>query len=202
MSEYDDLTWLLSHHREAAPLACITPPPKNALVIGAYKGDTINLLHSMYSHCNIIGFEPQLWAFERCQQRFASNERVTVLPYGLGADNSVRTMYEFGNDACSFVEIPGARTFGKGTVKPADVAFTVLGLTDVDVAVINIEGGEYELLPYLGKRDLLRHIANLIIQWHYIPEYTGPLLHISKLLHASHSMFWRYDSWEWWTALP
>lgn len=156
------------------------PPNSNVVIIGAYKGITMELLARLYiDYKQIIGFEPQLWAVEEARKRFKEEQlsSIYILPYGLG--NSTRAgkegmgvvlpMVEHDTDACSFVNKNSSRQPGSGLIRDADIVFHDFFMEPpqiIDLMVVNIEGGEYELLPYLDGIGWFKRINRLAVQWH------------------------------------
>lgn len=203
MNDYAQLTDLLLRHREVGPLASLMlPQGASVLVLGAYKGDTIRLLRELYPQCFVFGYEPQLWAFRECHDRFTNDRNVIIRPYGLGAVNGTLQMYEYGTDACSFVELPHSRRQNIGEMRKADDELEHLGFESIDLAVVNIEGGEYKLLPYLEEHDRLRMINTWIIQWHHRPSYPAESEYAYSLLTKTHVLTWFHDSWTMWMRVP
>lgn len=139
-----------------------------AVIAGAYKGDTMAFLAEHHPDLAIFAFEPQLWAVDKIRERNIPNVR--TFPYGLGIDNRRDAMlYEHDTDAASFINIPGARTFGIVELKDARGVFGFLGLTSIDLFLMNIEGYEYQLLPYLIEYGL--PVKRWVVQFHHIGKY-------------------------------
>lgn len=139
-----------------------------ALVVGAYKGDVMVLLHELYG-ARPIGYEPQVWAADIAQKR--AGEYGIVHPYALGEKSGMFQMGEFGTDACSFFRT--TRESAGAMMEEAVAEFDDKGLRHCALAVINIEGYEFALLPHLLMNNALQPIPKIAIQWHLnlAPEF-------------------------------
>lgn len=153
------------------PLCTHFDLPLNAtiVVVGAYKGRALDLLAHMFpQYEKIVGYEPQLWAAAEAGERIQNRRAITVHAVGLGAETRFNVpMGEWHTDAASFVNIgPGTREQGHGTIMEADAGLQMADLTHIDLMVMNIEGGEYDLIPRLLVTGWLPRIDRLAVQWH------------------------------------
>lgn len=146
-------------------------PGARMLVAGAYKGKVIQLLADMYpDYGTIWGLDPQTWALGQAQIRLDGYRDIVLHNIGIGAKHGQFTMGEWETDACSFVNIgENARTSGKGDLVLAESVFKECGFTKygLDLAVFNMEGYEFDLLPYLIEKELINHIDRLAVQFHH-----------------------------------
>ena len=72
----------------------------------------------------------------------------------------------------------------------------------VDLMAINIEGAEFQLLPYLIKTGLIANVKNLMIQWHADLTKLDAEMEVWKIremLVPTHKMTWNLAAWECWT---
>ncbi len=153
------------------PLCTHFDLPLNAtiVVVGAYKGRAMDLLAHMFpQYGKIVGFEPQLWAAAEAGDRIANRRAMWIHGAGLGNETNLHVpMGEWHTDAASFVNTGhGTREQGEGIIMEADVGLQMADVEHVDLMVMNIEGGEYELLPHLQHTGWLRKIDRLAVQWH------------------------------------
>lgn len=195
MSDLDEMLDLIKRHREVAVLGSFNFNADSvAVVAGAYKGDTIAFLRGLYD-MYVVGYEPQDWAFKECEQRFHGDKKVELSNYGIGVRTEGRSMGEYGNDAASFVPDPAARTHGFGQLY--DVVTLVPLIMGFDLAVFNMEGYEYELLPYMAEKGLLQKINHLVIQFHDmdVSAYDAT----QELLRNTHMKRWEHANWAHWT---
>jgi FkbM family methyltransferase len=202
MSDLSEMLDLIKRHREVAVLASFNFCTEDvAIVAGAYKGDTIAFLRGLYN-MKVVGFEPQTWAFDYADDQFAQDHAVRVYPYGIGTKNGRVRMGEWGTDACSFVPDPAARTHGEGEMCDfAEVVGAIAWLRDgCDLAVFNMEGYEYELLPYMASFGYLAKVNHLVIQFHDMDLQEGRIYSdTQRLLERTHVRKWEHANWAHWT---
>lgn len=143
------------------------PPNSTVFIIGAYQGLAMELLDEVYHPRHLVGFEPQLWAVENATKRL-QGRNYTLFPAGLGIEKGTFPMGEYHTDGCSFINTgPDSRTFGEGQLWDANETLIILNPPKIDLMIINIEGYEWYLLPYLQENGWLDRIDRLAVQWHY-----------------------------------
>lgn len=175
-------------------------PGQVALIAGAYKGAVMKLLGELYG-CAVLGYEPQLWAAERAEALLQPTSlRWFLRPYAIGDRNGVFPMGEFHTDACSFVRLGEEwREHGEGTMREAGDALDDEGLTSIALAVLNMEGYEYTLLPHLKKIGWLDRIDRMALQFHTGLGNDGNHGDIQSMLWRTHRLVKRVgSSWEYW----
>lgn len=171
-----------------------------ALDFGGYLGHWASDISGMYG-CHLHVFEPVPEYAIALKSRFARNFRVTVHPYGVGIRHGTRVFQLSGDATGQFstgisetVEFKSARHVAK--IMPAKI----------ELAAINIEGGEYELIPALFESGLLRRIELIFVQFHRIWEEGDNKAQRARcrdLLSDSHELLWNYDFvWEAWSRRP
>lgn len=161
------------------------PAGATAVVVGAYQGKVMELLCRLYPVAKVVGYEPQPWAYTSCLKRL-TGWRTTwdggyplLFPFGL-ATTDLRDvdMGEYHTDAASLVNVD-AREKGLGNFMDAAQALRRLFFyvkevpsedDRIDLMVMNIEGYEFALLPYLRKTGWLARIDRLAVQWHLFPD--------------------------------
>jgi FkbM family methyltransferase len=125
--------------------------------IGGYIGRWALQIAERY-HPHLYIFEPQPWAAQACGD--ALGDAARVLPYALGDRDGTFPMGAYETDGCSFLrpgDIPG-------TMREIGQAFKGLGLSHIDLMLMNIEGYEYTLLPYMLELGI--RPARLMVQFH------------------------------------
>jgi len=177
MNTVDNLRNSLEDLRELAaswPLCFLfkLPPQARVVVAGAYKGKVIQLLADMYpDHGTIYGFDPQPWAIEQARIRLSGYKNVNLMNIGIGTKHGSFPMGEWETDACSFVNIgENARQHGEGMLVLAESMFDELKFneqTPLDLAVFNMEGYEFDLLPYMIEKDLMWSVERIAVQFHH-----------------------------------
>lgn len=179
------------------------PLPTDAVVavVGAYKGITMELIDEVYHPSAIIGFEPQEWAWQEARERLAERFNCTVLHFAMGDKTGKFPMGEWNTDAASFINTgPGSREQGIGEMMDAQWIFDTLFIEPVDLMIMNIEGGEFELLPYLQQSGLLSRINRLAVQFHLGFGNDDNYLDIIQMLGEEYRFFTdMLPAWGYWT---
>jgi hypothetical protein len=76
-----------------------------------------------------------------------------------------------------------------------------LGIREVDLLKVNIEGGEYDLFDRLIETDWLRSVRLVSVQFHeWHPKAYRRRRAIRRALARSHTEVWCYSwVWEYWS---
>jgi len=164
---------------------------------GGYVGDWAAEIVSRYG-CKVHLFEPVPQFAARSSERFVGDTRVVVHPFGIAALTRPETL-RLADDATGSA-VQGAPVL----VEFQHISFLdSLGLDRVALAKINIEGGEYELLPSLADAGWIQRIDRFFIQFHHISSDSERLrTTIADTLQKTHHCDWNYPFvWESWTRL-
>jgi FkbM family methyltransferase len=168
------------------------------LDVGAYDGAWAQGIVDR-SGARVYAFEPDPTSLRKLHARFPAGSRVTVLGYGLaGADRTV----DLALDGPGSTVSDGSGMFGTARVELRDVvaALDELGLGDVDLLKVNIEGGEYDLFDRLiatGALGRMRHVSVQFHEWH--PRAHARRRAIRRALRVDHEEVWCYPwVWELW----
>jgi len=177
---------------ETERLRCYFPLERHSLVldIGGYTGEWASRMLDFYG-CRMEVFEP-VEEYASAARRTLIGTGAHVHEFGLGAVCEERliqpdldaTQTQPGEDGSLFVRMERA----------AD-AFERLSIRDADLMKVNIEGGEYELMPHLLDAGWLPRVRFLLIQWHR----TGPWQAIGSLrqrIEQTHELLWSFP-WVW-----
>lgn len=160
---------------------------------GGYKGVWAQEIYSKFK-CTILIYEPVNIFFVELEEIFADNPKISLFQYGITNSNSKAWLQIDGAASGSYAE---AESKVLAEFKDAS---ELQDIRNIDVVKINIEGGEYELIPELYQRGLLSKIATLIIQFH--PTRNQDLELCKKLLSQTHNLTWSYDLvWERWDRI-
>ena len=91
---------------------------------------------------------------------------------------------------------------GKTRIRLLDVS-EALGSAHLAVLKLNIEGGEYDVLPRLVGAHRMGQIRTLIVQFHtFVPDFGERYLAIKKALSETHACAWRDPFiWERWDKI-
>jgi len=141
-------------------------------------------------------FEPQPWAFEVAQTVLGS--AATVLNYGLADHDGMMAMGNWETDGCSLVNT--TRSTAEGQFREVARAFKHLEIDQIDLLLMNIEGYEYTLLPYMLDKGILP--KRLMVQYHLFGDPYGLIMagHWQRLEALGYKIAWTYGimltAWE------
>lgn len=166
------------------------------LDLGGYKGQFASDIYARYN-CRVLVFEPVISFAEKIKERFKRNSRIEIFCFALGS-NARQEMISLRAEGSSlYRDSPD-----KATIQFVDVAeyFATANIQSVDLMKINIEGGEYELLPRLFEAGLVSRIKNIQIQFHELEPSSEARMHeLCKELSKTHSPSYQYKFvWENW----
>lgn len=166
--------------------------------LGGYHGDFTAAIHERYG-CKIYIFEPVPEFYQKCVARFQGNHKIVCLNYGL---SSVDAWLNIGlaENASSF-----ASPHAKGAVQRVQVRSVVgcireLSIDRIDLMKINIEGGEFDVVPAIIESGDIRKVQHLQVQFHdFIDHAAKRRTAIRAQLENTHTEMWNYDFiWESW----
>lgn len=168
------------------------PLNKESVVVevGGYKGRWALQIAERYQP-RLHVFEPQPWAAAVCRE--VLGERATVLEYGLGTEDDELPMEEWETDGCSFVkDARMGSAWGEAPIREIGRAFGELGITHIDLMLMNIEGYEYTLIPRMLDQGI--YPCRLMAQFHTFADPNGmQLAKIYQRLEESHyRIAWTY----------
>ena len=166
------------------------------LDLGGYRGQWASDLYSRY-RCNIFIFEPVGYFVEQIRARFKKNNQIEIFPYGIGGKTRSEKIHISGD---------GSSIFGTSKtvedIKIVDVKEWInkKKIGKIDLAKINIEGGEYELLDRLIETNMIGVIKNIQVQFHNISHSSCyQMEQIQKELRKTHVPTYQYKFvWENW----
>jgi len=169
---------------------------------GAYVGDWTATLTQRFGSA-VYAFEPNPKAFVRLHTRVAALQNVQSYEYGLGACDEKRTLTLQGPGSTIY---DTSSTHDHTIVEIRDVASVLdeLGLDQLDVLKLNIEGGEYDVLERLTATGWLERISVILVQFHeWIPNAHRRRRKLRRILRQTHSQLWNYPwIWEAWHRSP
>lgn len=171
----------------------------NSLVVdlGGYKGQWASDIYARYN-CRVLVFEPIRSFATQIERRFARNPRVEVFCVALGSHRRQESIGLSADGSSVYREAPQ-----RELIQFDDVAafFLEHRIDGVDLLKVNIEGGEYELLPRMIEAGLIGKIKHLQIQFHDIAADSAARMDgIRRDLAKTHSLTYEYRFvWEGWT---
>lgn len=168
-------------------------PESVVIDLGGYDGQWASDLFSRYlSKAHVFEAIPDF--AEKISRRFAANPKIKVYPCAVG--NNARTdQMSLGGIGSSLFR--GANKGVTVRVEDAKKLFYFCNISHCDLLKINIEGGEYEVLPRLIETGLISEIDNLQIQFHNLgPGSLAQMNTIQAELSKTHVLTWQY-TWVW-----
>lgn len=132
------------------------PLKKQSIVVevGGYKGRWALQIAQRYN-ARLFVYEPQHWAVAVCRAVLVGYE-AQVFPFGLGDHDGWLPMRNYETDGCAFADEGEA----KGQIRDAARNLP----RPIALMLVNIEGYEYTLLPYLLDKGVMPE--RLMVQWH------------------------------------
>jgi len=146
----------------------IAPSGGNIVVAGSFKGRYMHYLVERFPSAGlIIGFEPQGWACDEARNRLASavpDGKWRICNYALGTTDGISTFKKFKTDGCGGI---GASDDKTNAVEVRDAARSLSDevFGEISILVLNMEGSEHELVPFLFE-ECEQPIASIAIQLH------------------------------------
>ena len=149
------------------------------LDLGANDGcSVLKFQEILKQHSNIdyhiYSFEPNPFFKERLTQLENKYENVKVIMKIAGTKNNTTNLYlsQGNNDGSSVFSDKMTNKISKNVyieVEELDIAEFIEGLPEHDLLWVkmDIEGGEYEIIPHLSKNHCLGKINKLFIEWHH-----------------------------------
>lgn len=173
-------------------------PDSVVLDVGGYIGDFTSAIVEKFG-CRVLVFEPMQRFYQQCEERFADNDAVTVFNYGLGAADERLTLSD-SDDASSFCRRNSEVESVSAELRDVDTIWRELGVQNVDLMKINIEGGEYPLLRRMLDQGLANRVNNFQIQFHnFVPDAVAQREDLRHRLIETHTEDWCYEFvWENW----
>lgn len=165
--------------------------------IGGYKGEFARDIYCKYNS-TIYVFEPIPEFYKIIKERFINNSKIKVFNFGLGSydyrtqinleDNS-SSIFKKGNNS-SEIEI---RSFNDFIIEH--------NISSIDLAKINIEGSEYDLLDSIIGAGNITKIHNIQVQFHdfIFDNAFERMKSIQKEFLRTHKLTYQYEFvWENW----
>lgn len=162
------------------------PEQPVVLDVGGYEGGWSDIVLAVRPAAVIHIFEPHPGFAEALRRKFANNANVTVHEFAIGAEPGQLELSDSADASSAFGGKPGQTH--KAEVRAVADFFATTGLQSVDLAKINIEGGEYDLLPAMIETGLIARIKRLQVQFHlFDPSWSAARDAIRNQLAASHA---------------
>jgi FkbM family methyltransferase len=167
--------------------------------LGGFQGSFANDVYKRFG-CTVYVYEPVSAFYQRCLASNAKNEKVVVFNLGItGTTNGVVDISIEGDASSTFKT--GTKT-ERIRVVPVASLFDGTGLTlkHIDLLKINVEGGEFEILPALIDSGYISQIENVQVQFHnFVPDAEQKRNTIRENLAKTHTLTYDYPFvWENW----
>ena len=171
------------------------------LDIGAYNGEWGQQIMDLYNP-TLYAFEPNPNIFKELEKTAANYPKLHPVSYGIGAKTEQLkiSMKGMGSSLFAHEGTDEGVQWLNTEIKSVDDVWKELGLKDVDLVKINIEGAEFPLLEKMIEADLLPTVKCFMIQFHeWHPKAYSRRRQIHKMLSKTHTLEWDYYFvWEKW----
>ncbi|SDS34752.1 methyltransferase, FkbM family [Pseudomonas asplenii] len=176
------------------------PLDENSVVfdLGGYQGDFAADIYEKYN-CNIYIFEPVKAFYDKCVLRFSDIPKVKCFNYGLSSSDGWLDI-SLAENASSF-----SSPLAKGNTERVEVrsiapCIKALDVDKINLIKINIEGGEYDVLPALIASGDISKIENIQVQFHnFVAGAESKRETLREALEETHDETWCYEFvWENW----
>jgi FkbM family methyltransferase len=174
------------------------PLNKNSVVfdLGGYKGEFSENIYNKYN-CTVYVFEPVSDFFKIIKDKFTGNNKIHMFNYGLSSeDNTVEI--SLADDGSSTYQQSNTKEIIQ--LKSISDFINENNIKNIDLLKINIEGGEFDILPELIRTDFVRNIDDIQVQFHnFVDDAIKKREHIRNGLSKTHNLSYDYYFvWENW----
>ncbi len=156
------------------------------LDLGGYKGEWAQEIWDKYK-CHLYIYEPVKSLFDEAVDRFKDNHKVKLFNFGLSDQDS--------RDLISLDGLASSQFIGKRSeeVEFKDAKIILGYFKKIDLIKINIEGGEFKVLPRMISLGLHNICDNLQIQFHHFYPNSEKLREeIRRELLKTHTLTYDY----------
>ncbi len=169
--------------------------------IGGYVGDFTKQINDQYGS-SVYLFEPVDEFYQICLNRFKDNQKIKCYNFAL-SDNDDEFYISVNKDSTSIVNQNQGLRKEKIIVKSFAKFIHDLEIKNIDLLKVNIEGGEYDLMPHIIESKLILSLKYIQIQFHkYIPNADKKRSEIIDNLSYTHNLDWCYKFiWESWSII-
>lgn len=166
------------------------------LDIGGYVGEWAASMTSQYP-VTVHVFEPHPRFAAGIEKRFSDRNDIIAHSFAIGSCDGHLELSDDENASSALVSEGPSLT---GRLRAVSPVFDELSLTKVALAKINIEGGEYDLLPAMIDGALIQRVERIMIQFHEYSDADHKRRDdIRAALSQTHECVWSYPFiWEYW----
>lgn len=169
--------------------------------LGGYHGDFAAAIYERYG-CRVFVFEPVPAFYEICAERFRGNTKVACFNYGLSSADATINI-NLAENASSTISNSQSGTGLTVNLKSVANCIRNLNIKSIDLMKINIEGGEFDVLPAMIDSDDMKKVVNLQVQFHnFVDDAIKRRKEIQDKLYLTHELMWNYEFvWESWKVI-
>lgn len=164
------------------------PLNKDSIVfdLGGYRGEWAQKIWERYQP-SIYIFEPVPEFYESIVKKFNGNLKIHIFAYGL-SDKDARMRMDLKADASSVTSHEQGLE-----IELRDVASAMKEFAKIDLVKINIEGGEFQVLPRMIETGVLTKCQDIQVQFHhFIPNAEKQREVIRRELEKTHHLTYDY----------
>lgn len=171
-----------------------------ALDVGAYRGQwTERVLARAEARgqrdVTVHLFEPEPSSVAHLRAHLGDDPRVHVHPFGLGGTDRTLSLGLGGPGSSLYKDGTTENFLGATEVPVRDVGAVLdsLGLSTIELMMVNIEGGEFELIDRLHESGWLGRLGTLFVQFHeFGPDAYRGRRRNRRQLAETHDCTWSY----------
>lgn len=172
-------------------------PDSVVLDCGGYEGRWAAGIHERYG-CTVHVLEPVKRFYQQIVQRFAGNDKIHVYNLGIGGRSETVLFFIKGDMTGAYAENPDADLVH---LEAADSLLRMLDIVELDVLKLNIEGGEWEVIPRLIETGEIKRVKNLQVQWHNVglgnrTMFDELQVELTLTHHLTFDAGWVWQNWE------
>ncbi len=173
------------------------PTEPTVFDFGGYKGEWTDVVLADAPDAKVHIFEPHPRFAKELEAKYADKFRISVYPFALGSRDDKMHLSDADNASSSVAD-------GGGNIEAPIHAvsrfFDAHQFSSIELMKMNIEGGEYDLLPALIDAGVMARVEKLQVQFHLFDEGFIPKRDaIREALSATHDCAWVYPFvWEEW----
>jgi len=156
--------------------------------LGGYIGEWAEQIWKLYG-CNIYSFEPVKKFYDTSVAKFKNNNKVHLFNFGLSDTDSMQMISIDGVSSSVFI---GKRDT-EIQLKDVKKVFDSLNIKRIHLLKMNIEGGEYQVLPRMIETGMIPLCDDIQIEFHHFyPESEKLRSEIQATLKKTHHLTYDY----------
>lgn len=191
--------WIKDHKGKDETLRYSYSLNENSVVfdLGGYEGEFAQKMFDKYG-CNIYVFEPVKEYYEIIEDRFKDISKIKAFHFGL-SDKDEKSSITLSDNGTSVFLTEGEKE--EISLKSTANFLNNHNIKKIDLLKINIEGGEFSVLPDLIKNNKIHNINNLQIQFHNFIPNAEKLRNdirdeLCKTHHLTYDYFFVWENWQ------